>query len=254
MRLYFLLFFAAILFACNNQQSSVTETITETDSLANTGIDNVVLNTSYDVTQLKGLYSGLFDGTPISISINYVSGKNVSGYNVHKGLKRNVRGTLEPMGSQFKLMLDEPGSNKYDGHFELFVDTASYKGQGTWTPKNDPDLKKKTFTFARQQKVEYNELAASWGDTLNRTMVLKEDGAAVFNYYTNKGTPQEQLESFGGNWQQKNDSILVYWQPNTVFPSRRSGFRIIYDRAEGDTTTYLSGLRGEKMNWYNEAP
>ena len=254
MRVSLFTFFAVVVFACNNKESSITETETITDSLANTGIDNVVLNTSYDVMQLKGLYSGLFDGTPISISINYVSGKNVSGYNVHKGLKRNVRGTLEPMGSLFKLMLDEPGSNQYDGHFELFVDTASYKGQGTWTPKNDPYLKKKNFTFARQQKVEYNELAASWGDTLSRTMVLKEDGAAIFNYYTNKGTPQEQLESFGGNWQQKKDSVLVYWQPNTVFPSRRSGFRIMYDRAEGDTITYLSGLRGEKADWYNEAP
>jgi hypothetical protein len=254
MRLFFFLFFAFAVFACNNNQSSTTETVAETDSLANTDIDNVVLNTNYDVTKLKGIYSGLFDGTPISISVNYVSGKNVSGYNVHKGLKRNIRGTLEPMGSQFKLMLDEPGSNKYDGHFELFVDTASYKGQGTWTPKNDPDLKKKTFTFARQKNVEYNDLAATWGDSLNRTMELKVDGAAVFSYYTNKGTPQEQLESFGGNWQQKQDSVFVYWQPNTVFPSRRSGFRIMYEKVEGDTAKYLNGLHGEKVDWFNAAP
>ena len=254
MRLTLFVFTISMLAACNNKQSATAETVTGTDSLANTGIDNVVLNTSYDVTKLKGLYSGSFDGTPISISINYVSGKNVSGYNVHKGLKRNVRGTLEPMGSQFKLMLDEPGSNKYDGHFELFVDTGSYKGQGTWEPKNDPDLKKKTFTFARQQKQEYNELATTWNDTLSRTMELKEDGAAIFNYYVGKGTPQEQLESFGGNWQQKKDSILVYWQPNTLFPSRRSGFRMMYEKAENDTLRYLSGLHGEKMDWYNGAP
>lgn len=253
MRPYLITIITFIIFACNNQ-ASTSEATTKTDSLAHTGIDDVVLNSGYDVTQLKGLYSGSFDGTPISISINYVSGKNVSGYNVHKGLKRNIRGTLEPMGSQFKLMLDEPGSNKYDGHFELFIDTASYKGQGTWVPKNDSTLKKKTFAFTRQPKQEFNELAATWSDSLNRILDLKEDGAAVFNYYINKGKPQEQLESFGGNWQQKKDSILIYWQPNTVFPSRRSGFKIMYEHSENDTTRYLNGLHGENVDWYNEAP
>ncbi|MEO7309425.1 MAG: hypothetical protein ABIX01_03430 [Chitinophagaceae bacterium] len=236
--------------ACNS-----TNTVdVKTDSLVNTGINDLVLNSTFDVQQLKGLYAGSFEGTPISISINYVSGKNVSGYNVHKGLKRNMRGSLEPFGSQVKLELDEPGNNRFDGHFELFIDTASFAGKGTWKPKNDSTLKTKDFSFTKNKEEGYNQLVALWSDTLNRSIQLKSDGAAVFAYYTGKGTPQEQLQNFGGNWQQKGDSVIVFWQPNPIFPSRRSSFFVIKEKFDNDTTTYLRSLKGEKVEWLNEAP
>lgn len=243
------------LVACN-QAKKDTATTPETDSLATSNINDVLLNSSYDATQLQGIYTGPFDGSPISIAINYVSGKNISGYNVHKGLKRNIRGTLEPMGSQFKLVLDEPGDNQYDGHFELVIDTASYSGQGTWTPKNDATLKKKTFTLTKKKNEDYNELATSWADTLNRSIMLKDDGAATFSYYTNRGTAQEQMETISGSWQQKKDSVLVFWQPNSVLPSRRSAFFInkVHSDNKNDTIMYIDNLRGENAVWYNEVP
>ena len=239
----------AFLMACNN----TTTTEVKTDSLINSGVNDIILNSTFNVEQLKGIYTGTFDGTPISISINYVRGKNVSGYNVHKGLKRNMRGSLEPFGSQIKLVLDEPGNNKFDGHFELFIDTSSFAGKGTWKPKNDSTLKTKDFSFTRIKEQGYNNLVALWSDTLNRSVLLKNDGAAMFSYYTGKGTPQEQLQNFGGNWQQKGDSVIIFWQPNTMFPSRRSSFFVIKENFD-DSTTYIRGLKGEKVEWLNNAP
>jgi hypothetical protein len=240
--------------ACQQTKKDTTATPV-TDSLAASNINDVLLNSNYDATQLQGIYTGQFDGSPISIAINYVSGKNVSGYNVHKGLKRNIRGNLEPMGRQFKLTMDEPGDNQYDGHFELFIDTASYTGQGNWTPKNDATLKKKSFTLVKKKSEDYNELAKIWADTLSRSIQLKEDGAATFSYYVNKGTSQEQLETINGNWQQKKDSVLIFWQPNTVLTSRRSSFFINRVHSDGgDTTMYIDNLRGENADWYNEVP
>jgi hypothetical protein len=248
---FFIAFFGiALLVAC--KQASTPEV--KTDSLINTGVNDLVLNTSFEVGQLKGLYNGIFDGTPISISINYVSGKNVSGYNVHKGLKRNMRGSLEPFGSQIKLVMDEPGNNKYDGHFELFIDTASFAGKGTWQPKNDSTLKTKDFSFTKNKEQGYNYIVSTWSDTLNRSIELKNDGSAIFSYYTGKGTPQEQLQNIGGNWQQKSDSIVVFWQPNTIFPGRRSSFIIMKEKYEGDSIPYITGLKGEKSEWRNMMP
>ncbi len=241
------------LFACQQtKKDAVPQPVT--DSMATSNIDDILLNSTYNTTQLQGIYTGQFDGSPISIAVNYISGKNVSGYNVHKGLKRNVHGTLEPLGRQFKLMLDQPGDNKYDGHFDLFIDTASFTGQGTWTPKNDSTLKKKNFTLVRKKEDDYNQLASSWTDTLSRTIQLKDDGAAVFSYYNYKGTPQEQLETIMGSWQQKKDSVILFWQPNTIFPSRHSSFYILKEHGDNDTTSYVSGLRGENADWINEAP
>jgi hypothetical protein len=242
---------AVLLLAC--QQTSSTQTAT-TDSAIDTHVNDVLLNTDYNTHQLQGLYTGQFDGSPISISINYVSGKNVSGYDVHKGLKRNLRGKLEPMGSRFKLMLDEPGDNRYDGHFELFIDTASYTGQGTWAPRNDSTLEKKTFALTRQKTDDGNELVSSWSDTLNRTIDIRADGSAMLSYYVAKGTPQEQMEKVSGNWQQKRDSLLLFWQPNTIFPNRRTALHVVRIHADGDTTLFVDKLVGESVEWYNDAP
>ncbi|MES2776662.1 MAG: hypothetical protein V4722_20965 [Bacteroidota bacterium] len=243
-------FSIAFFVACN----TATTVEVKQDSLINTGLNDIVLNSTFNVDKLKGLYSGSFEGTPISISINYVSGKNVSGYNVHKGLKRNMRGTMEPFGSTIKLMLDEPGNNRYDGHFELFIDTAAFTGKGTWKPKNDTTLKTKDFSFTKNKEEGYNNLVALWSDTLNRSVLLKSDGAATFSYYSGKGTPQEQLQNFGGNWQQKGDSVIIFWQPNTIFPGRRSSFFVMREKFDGDSTVYIRGLKGEKVEWLNEAP
>ena len=246
----------AFLASCNN---ATTTTEVKTDSLINSGVNEILLQTNFEVEKLKGLYSGTFDGSPISISINYVSGKNVSGYNVHKGLKRNMRGTMDPFGSQIKLMLDEPGNNRYDGHFEMFIDTASLSGKGTWKPKNDSSLKTKDFSFTKNKDVEnegYGYLQTLWSDTLNRSIELKYNGTAIFAYYSAKGTPQEQLQNFNGNWQQKDDSVIIFWQPNNIFPTRRSSFFVmrIKEWNGSDSIFYIDGLKGEKVKWTNMMP
>lgn len=243
----FLLIGIVCFVACN----SSTTTEVKTDSLINTNAGDLMLKTTFNTDKLKGVYSGSFDGTPISISINYISGKNISGYNVHKGLKRNMRGSLEPFGSQFKILLDEPGNNKFDGHFELFIDTSSFTGKGSWTPKNNANLKKKDFTLAKKKEETYNGLITLWSDTLSRTIQLKVDGSTLFSYYSGKGTPQEQMQNISGNWQEKGDSLIIFWQNNSVFSSRRSSFFIVKEKYDNDSTTYITGLKGEKMDWYN---
>jgi hypothetical protein len=235
-----------LLLACKN-----TTTVTQPqDSLLSTDINNLMLNTSYDVQKLRGLYSGSFDGSPISFSINYISGKNVSGYNIHKGLKRNVRGVIQPSGNSFLFTLNEPGDNKFDGSFAFSIDTTNFKGNGTWVAKNDAKLGTKKFTLAKSKINEANQILNSWADTLSNTIIINEDGQAEYQYYENDKTLKAQLQTFTGSWQQVKDTLLIFWQPNSVFPDRKSKFTLQYEKYDDDTTKYLRRLKGAGKDWY----
>src|SRR5690349_17627130 len=76
--------------------------------------------------KIKGIYSGSFKGSPISLVLNFVSHRHASGYNVHKGLTRNLSGTVEFRSGRLHLSLAEPGNNIYDGQFDLEIDTARW--------------------------------------------------------------------------------------------------------------------------------
>lgn len=71
--------------------------------------------TAPDPSAVEGLYAGTFKGAPISIILNYITEKRASGYNIHKGLKRNLSGTLSAAIAGWHLVLNEPGTNEYDG-------------------------------------------------------------------------------------------------------------------------------------------
>jgi hypothetical protein len=195
-----------------------------------------------------GIYTGEFAGSPISIVLNYISGRNVSGYNVHKGLKRNIRGTLEPAGPMLKFTMREPGNNKYDGIFNFYLDSGTLAGRGRWTPMVDSTQTPKDFTIAKKKAKDYDPLNAMLSDSLtSQTLWLKEDGSAEFAFYQNDSTKMAQQNTILGNWQQKGDSVIVFWQKNERFPARRTAFFIRYglnETPDGKKEKYFNGLIG----------
>src|SRR5688572_14078880 len=104
---YILLAGALWLTACNDQKTE--------PPVAVKGKTLVTLPVNPD--KVEGTYIGDFKGSPIAITLNYVSDKHVTGYNVHKGLTRNVSGTIEAKEDGLHLQLSEPGNNPYDGVF-----------------------------------------------------------------------------------------------------------------------------------------
>jgi hypothetical protein len=100
-------------------------------------------STFNDVTAFKGMYLGYFGNSPIEIALEMV-GENgaVTGYSLHKGLKRPLNGTWAILDgtSKVKFILNEPGDNKFDGHFDLMIDAETFEGGGTWVPKQGSGL------------------------------------------------------------------------------------------------------------------
>jgi len=183
-----------------------------------------------------GTYSGDFNGSPIAITLRYVSGKHVSGYNMHKGLKRNMAGTMELEGKQLHFHLSEPGTNKYDGVFDFLLDTTSWKGNGTWQAMH---LNNGTVSFTlKKQFLEDAEW--SWGvfrDTLGNYLMLKRDKSCEYSYVADDSTSKGQAVVVTGTFKFEKDSIIVIdWQPNEIFPSRKSVFPIIkrYEKDDPD--------------------
>src|SRR5271170_123945 len=81
-----------------------------------------------------GTWMGHYSKGLLTLAINYVSGDIVSGYDIHKGLRRNLNGSVEQKDGRLEFVLKEPGGNPYDGTFYLSLDTATDKMSGKWVP------------------------------------------------------------------------------------------------------------------------
>lgn len=192
---------------------------------------------------LEGIYTGNFKGSPISIVLNYVSDRHASGYNVHKGLTRNLAGTIRFVNGKLRLQLAEPGNNPYDGLFDLEMDTAAIKGKGTWKPlkKGEPTA----FSFTRKAK---QEVEASYdlvySDSLSNYLSLKNNGACTYSYLTDTTDKAQQL-TIRGSYGREKDVVTIYWQKNAVFPSGKSVFRIVKTKPYPEEDFEVESLKGE---------
>jgi len=93
-------------------------------------------------------YLGTIGNKDFKLFIEKVEGENVEGYNVTGTNKRPVKGKIvnkwtEPTGlggdyTVFKLILTEPGDDKWDGEFniDLYISDQGRSGKGSWKSFN----------------------------------------------------------------------------------------------------------------------
>lgn len=198
---------------------------------------------SFDWDTLKGMYVGDFAGSDIRINITYLTSSNVVGYNIHKGLLRNISGKVQQTMDSVILNMEEPGDNKFDGIFKLFVNRENLKINGIWVPF-DKKITPKAFTLQKVIPLEYDEKAPITNgnftnffnyvaDSLGEFR-FEEDGFVVYSYYPNNGASgkKEQLETVKGTWSVKGKKVIINWQPNTAFPKTTSTFNILHAEYE----------------------
>lgn len=188
----------------------------------------------------KGLYKGDFAGDPIYLTINFSSGKHVAGYNVHKGLRRNISGTIQQTASGWELVMNEPGDHPFDGIFKLVFDSAFTSAKGEWKPLNTPStLTEKQFTLTRTKATNDND-----DDDISNYYTLggdhcdisfQKDGSCIFDYYDkiNDSTFAEQMNTVRGTWERKDSAILVTWHKTAQWNKDKSVFTIYKDGLEG---------------------
>lgn len=192
--------------------------------------------------KVKGTYIGDFKGSPIAITLNYVSDNHASGYNVHKGLTRNISGTIEATEKGLRLQLSEPGSNQYDGKFDLLVDTSKWAGTGTWTPFKKGDEAK--FSFKKQTPAsEDDQYEMTFSDSLQNYLTLKPDGSCTYTYLTDTTNTGQEV-TIRGNYTKDKKTVTIFWQKNDVFPTK-SIFKLLETKPYEGEEIIEKSLKGE---------
>lgn len=212
---------------------------------------------TFPYDSLTGMYIGDFAGSDIRLILNYVSSKNAIGYDIHKGLQRNIMGKVHRSGDSIMLTLNEPGDNEYDGIFTLNFIGYSDEVSGEWA-SNSGKIRPVNFELkkvrVRKPKNE-NDITLSnlsehfgyLGDTLDGHYQFKRDGLCIYEYYPDQDNEErvEQIVTIQGSWSLNGKKVIVEWQPNTRFPDRRSEFDIV--KTEWEEIT----LRTEGSDLYN---
>jgi hypothetical protein len=83
---------------------------------------------------LVGYWVGMFGKNKINIAIAEVKDGNAIGYTVCAGNFRPIKGTAKQVDSLHVFVMDEPGADKYDGHFEFSINPSKQVLEGSWSP------------------------------------------------------------------------------------------------------------------------
>lgn len=212
--------------------------------------DSTAVATKPPEENAEGIYKGDFGGAPIFITINYTSQNHLAGYNVHKGLRRNLSGALKQEGDSWVVTLNEPGDHPFDGHFKLVFDKEFTTAKGHWEPLDKKTLQEKSFTLSRVKLADENRDASVLNYPFTSEqgeMYFNEDGSCLFDYYSKvtDSSYAEQSITLKGTWEQKGDTVHVNWQPNEQFPKRNSIFILQFN----EDKTYSTGLEGENITF-----
>jgi hypothetical protein len=174
--------------------------------------------------RVMGTYSGNFNKGLITLVINYISGRTVSGYDVHKGLRRNVNGEVVQQGNLLNFVLKEPGDNPYDGVFTFSLDTDSLKINGKWVPLDSTKVPSRQLAL-RINVGYYSEDPNTWtsengGDS---TLTFYENGTCDLTFYQRQedsaSSSNAQIITIRGNFERKMDTFRIEWQKNNYLPA-----------------------------------
>lgn len=223
MKFYCAFCFLVFVHSCGDK-TTVNEAI-----VTNTSITNEKLFTPvYAVNNFEGSYVGNFDQGFITVVLNYINGKTVSGYNLHKGLRRSINGTLQPDANGYKFILKEPGDNPYDGTFECTIDTTKFRMEGMWNPFDISKTKAKKVSLLKQEKkpLNYDEDLGMWVPATgsynsDTTLDFAPEGICEYKFYQKPGDSTSQLISVKGNYILNKDTVSIDWQKNTFTPSQK---------------------------------
>ena len=189
----------------------------------------------FDYKELEGIYRGEFGDGTISIVLNYISDSKAIGYNIHRGLQRNLNGHVNSIGDSIQIVLNEPGDHEYDGVFTLTKSKNNDGVSASWKCNND-NIKPKSFELnkiqtAKKSNSKTYEMVLSDIEYLNDTIGdyhFRKDGMVVLKYYpvTDNNDRVEQFVEIKGNWIEDNNNLIIEWEKNELFKNQKEIFTI----------------------------
>jgi hypothetical protein len=158
-----------------------------------------------------GYWVGMFGKNKINVAIAEIKDGKAIGYTVCAGNFRPITGTVATGAELYQIVLDEPGTDQYDGHF---VGTIKVNGdllEGTWTPFKKGIVGDKTFVL---QRVPYTYSAENGQFPKSSSSLLTESDVENLN--------QEELE----------------FMRNEIYARHGYSFKDLDDRRQFDTVSW----------------
>jgi hypothetical protein len=229
---YLLLFYFVLLLFVSCQEGPKNDVVVKGESIVSLPVAP---------EQIAGMYIGEFRGSPLSIVLNQVTDKQANGYDMHRGIKRTVSGVVEFSDGQLHLYVVEPGDSRFDGQFHLAIDTANWRGEGTW--KSFVTGTEIPFSFQKREikKVEKGQVFV---DAMANYIVLNGDATCLFNHRKDTAgtTPPIMLK---GRYTKEKDKVIINWEKKAGLPAVKSVYRLITERASKDEGYKQQTLIGE---------
>lgn len=224
----------SLLFSCGGNNDNP-----ETESNQGEKKENVK-KAYFDTERLTGMYIGDFGKSTLILQINYAQGKNASGFNIVRGNKRNIKGSIEQKGNFYHFMLNEPGNDEFDGKFEFDIDTTDFSLSGKWIPNNPDKASIKEFTLKRTEKRPINEgFKGDWSghlEEINGTLSIKANSTVTFHgsYYMENHDPEYEIVDLTGSYIQEEDgSITVEFSKHKRLKKSQFHLKITMDEDMG---------------------
>jgi hypothetical protein len=121
---------------------------------------------------------------------------------------------------------------------------SNFSIEGKWH-SNSKKIASKSFKLEKILDLDFEETPSKFDnsnftnyfymveDSLG-TINFDSDGSCTYTYYPSLDDINrvEQLVEIKGSWSIKNQLLKINWQPNSVFPSRQSSFKIKTDDYE----------------------
>jgi hypothetical protein len=218
------LFFAILAFmlSCGKQSKPTGPSTSDSTTTGSTTVES-----NYNPDSLIGEYIGGFGNSTIIVSVNYINGKNASGYNIIKGNRRNIKGQVTNKGASFEFNLAEPGGDPYDGDFKFSIDTATKTMEGIWTPFDSVKVKPKKYKL-NKRKFNHEDVLGCIGfwylNDLSVEFKADKTGMAKGYWYNDKTDNTEDVE-IPFSWFEEKKNVSIEWSRNNIFLSTKMKFK-----------------------------
>jgi hypothetical protein len=158
-----------------------------------------------------GYWVGMFGKNKINVAIAEIKDGKAMGYTVCAGNFRPVTGTVTTGAALYQIVLDEPGTDQYDGHFVGTIKVNNDLFEGTWTPFKKGIVADKTFAL---QRVSYTYSPENGQFPESSTRVLSESDV--------ENLTEEELE----------------FLRNEIYARHGYSFKDLSDRRQFDTVSW----------------
>lgn len=135
-----------------------------------TEVENVHQLVKNSKNPYVGYWVGSFGKNKINVILGKVADGKAEGFSVCAGNYRPLVGKYKVVNDNtYEFMLDEPGSDKYDGRFEFVINLGDKTCKGNWSPFEPDGNSEKDFVLKKQDFV-YAPSSGDFSQTSQRLL------------------------------------------------------------------------------------